>query len=130
MRPSYFQLHGSIAAAPDTPLIAAAIVLAVVTVMALAVLVFRPERGELWPLVKTSAAWSIALLLALTVAWAAIVGTERQNRWHGTMVTSAVGTDAYLAEYLPPNADPSGRVIFAGASSWCPILTRSCLPRR
>ena len=74
--------------------------------MALSVLVFRPERGELWALVKTSAAWSIALLLALIVAWAAIAGTERQNRWHGTLVTSAAETDAYLAEHLPKNVDP------------------------
>ena len=37
--------------------------------MAFAVLVFRPERGTLRALVKTSAAWSIALLVALTFAW-------------------------------------------------------------
>ena len=85
----YLQVHGSIAAKPDSSLFGATIVLAVVAVMALSVLVFRPERGELWSLVKTSAAWSIALLLALIVAWAAIAGTERQNRWHGTLVTSA-----------------------------------------
>jgi hypothetical protein len=41
----YLGLYDSIVAAPDTPLIAATIVLAVVAVMALAVLVFRPERG-------------------------------------------------------------------------------------
>ena len=102
----YLQVHGSIAAKPDSSLFGATIVLAVVAVMALSVLVFRPERGELWSLVKTSAAWSIALLLALIVAWAAIAGTERQNRWHGTLVTSAAETDAYLAEHLPKNVDP------------------------
>jgi hypothetical protein len=102
----YLQVHGSIAAEPDSPPFGATIVLAVVAAMALSVLVFRPERGELWSLVKTSAAWSIALLLALTLAWSAIAGTERQNRWHGTLVTSAAEADAYLGEHLPKNVDP------------------------
>jgi hypothetical protein len=102
----YLQLHGSIAAQPDSPPFGATILLAVVAAMALSVLVFRPERGELWSIVKTSAAWSIALLLALIVAWWAIASTERQNRWHGTLVTSAAQTDAYLAGHLAKNADP------------------------
>src|SRR5215216_6380025 len=102
----YLQVHGSITAEPDSPLFGTTIVLAVVAAMALSVLVFRPERGELWSLVKTTAAWSIALLLALIVAWWAIAGTERQNRWHGTPVTSAAQTDAYLAGHLAKNADP------------------------
>jgi hypothetical protein len=102
----YLQVHGSIAAEPDSPPFGATIVLAVVAAMALSILVFRPERGELWSLVKTSAAWSIALLLALIVAWSAIAGTERQNRWHGTLVTSAAETEAYFAEHLPKNVDP------------------------
>jgi len=102
----YLLIHGSITAQPDSPPFGATIVLAVVAAMALSVLVFRPERGELWSLVKTSAAWSITLLLALIVAWWAIAGTERQNRWHGTLLTSDVQTDAYLAGHLAKNADP------------------------
>jgi hypothetical protein len=102
----YLQVHRSIAAGSDSSLFAAVIVLAVFTVMALSVLVFRPERGDLWSLVKTSATWSIALLLALTVAWSAIAGTERQNRWHGTLVTSAAEVDAYLGEHLRADLDP------------------------
>ncbi len=102
----YLRLDGSITAKPDSSQFAATIALAVVTAMALSVLVFRPERGELWSLVKTSAAWSIALLLALIGTWSAIAGTERQNRWHGTLVTSAAEGDAYLAEHLPTNLDP------------------------
>ena len=102
----YLQVHRSIAAGSDSSLFAAVIVLAVFAVMALSVLVFRPERGDLWALVKTSAAWSIALLLALTLAWSAIAGTERQNRWHGTPVTSAAEADAYLAEHIPTNFKP------------------------
>jgi uncharacterized membrane protein YgcG len=102
----YLQVHGSIAAESDSPQFAAVIVLAVVAVMALSVLVYRPERGDLWSLVKTSASWSIALLLALTVAWSAIAGTQRQNRWHGTLVTGAAEVDAYLADHVPTSFDP------------------------
>ena len=102
----YLRIHGSIIAVPESPPVAATIVLAVVAVMALSVLVFRPERGDLWSLVRTSAAWSIALLVALTVSWAAIAGSERQNQWHGTLVTSAAETDAYLAAHVPANFDP------------------------
>jgi hypothetical protein len=102
----YLQGHASITTKPDSSLFAAAIVLAVIAVMALSVLVFQPERGELWSLVKTSAAWSIALLLALAVAWWAIAGTERPNRWHGTLVSNAAEANAYLAEHLPTNSDP------------------------
>jgi len=102
----YLQVHGSITAEPDSPSIGAAIVLAVVAAMALSVLIFRPERGVLWSLVKTTAAWSIALLLALILAWSAIASTERQSRWHGTLVTSAAESDAYLGAQLAKNADP------------------------
>src|SRR5215210_3143722 len=102
----YLLIHGSITAQPDSPPFGATIVLAVVAAMALSVLVFRPERGELWSLVKTSAAWSIALLLALIVAWSAIANTERQSRWHGTLVTSAAEADAYLAGHVPTNYEP------------------------
>jgi hypothetical protein len=102
----YLRLHDSIVAAPDTPLIAATIVLAVVAVMALAVLVFRPERGHLMALVATSLAWSIALLIALTLAWAAIARSERQDRWHGTPVANMAETDAYLTRHLPAGLNP------------------------
>src|SRR3712207_1915494 len=97
----YLQGHASITTQPNSSLFAAAVVSAVIAVMALSVLVFQPERGELWSLVKTSAAWSIALLLALAVAWVAIAGTERPNRWHGTLVTNAAEVNAYLGEHLP-----------------------------
>jgi hypothetical protein len=102
----YLQIDSSITAKADSSLFAATIALAVVAVMALSVLVFRPERGELWSLVRTSATWSIALLLALTVAWSEIANTERQNRWHGTLVTSAADADDFLAEHVPTNLGP------------------------
>jgi len=101
----YLQLHGSIVAASDSPLIAAAIVLAVVAAMALAVLVFRPESGRLMALVATSVAWSIALLVALVLAWTAIARSELQDRWHGTPVASMTETDAYLARHIPAGMD-------------------------
>ncbi len=97
----YLQIYGSIVAAPDTPFIGATIVLAVVAIMALAVLVFRPEQGNLAALVATSATWSIALLVALVLAWASIARSELQDRWHGTPVTTTAETDAYLARHIP-----------------------------
>ncbi|HLL51469.1 MAG TPA: hypothetical protein VK356_12440 [Thermomicrobiales bacterium] len=102
----YLQTPQSVTAAPDSPLFAATIVLAVIALMALAVLVFRPERGHLLSLARTSAAWSITLLVALVVAWSAIATTERQNRWHGTLVTSAEEVDSYLVDHLPTGLDP------------------------
>jgi hypothetical protein len=72
----YLRIYGSIVAAPDTPLIGATIVMAVIAIMALAVLIFRPERGHLTALVATSATWSLALLVALILAWAAIARSE------------------------------------------------------
>ena len=101
----YLQLYGSIVAAPDTPLIGATFVLAVVAVMALAVLIFRPERGHLAALVATSAIWSIALLVALILAWPAIARSELQDRWHGTPITTPAETDAYLARQIPAGID-------------------------
>src|SRR5512145_1318245 len=65
------------------PAIAAALVCATIAVMALAVLVFRPERGTLKAMGGTSAAWSVALLMALTLAWYFIASSELQDRWHG-----------------------------------------------
>jgi hypothetical protein len=102
----YLQVLDATTSGSDSSFFAATIVLAVVAVMASSVLVFRPERGDLRALVKTSASWSIALLLALTVAWAAITSMERQNRWYGTLVTNAAEIDAFLAEHLPPGLDP------------------------
>ena len=102
----YLWTHGSLRAAPDSPPFAATIVLAVIALMALAVLVFRPERGDIWSLVATSAAWSVTLLIALAIAWAAIATSRQQNRWHGAPVTSSAETDIYLAEHIPGNLDP------------------------
>jgi hypothetical protein len=102
----YLRLYGSIVAAPDTPLIAATIVLAVVSAMALTVLVFRPERGHLRALIAMSITWSLALLVALILAWAAVAKSELQNRWQGTPVTTVAETDAYLAQHIPAGLEP------------------------
>jgi hypothetical protein len=101
----YLLTYGSILAAPDTPLIGATIVLAVVAIMALAVLIFRPERSHLTALVAMSTTWSLALLVALILAWAAIARSELQDRWHGTPMTTTAETDAYLARHIPAGID-------------------------
>ncbi|MGH2614815.1 MAG: hypothetical protein ACRDJC_06220 [Thermomicrobiales bacterium] len=103
---NYLQTHGALAAASDSPPIAAVLVLAVVAVMALAVLVFRPERGTLFALGVTSAAWSVVLMIALALAWASIAQSEQQNRWHGMPVVTLAEADVYLADELPAGVDP------------------------
>jgi hypothetical protein len=109
------QLYGAVTTAPDSPPMAGAIVLAVIAGMALAVLLLRPERGDLRALVATSVAWSITLLVALIVAWSAVAFSDRQDRWHGTWQASAAATDAYLAQHIPPGIDairiPTGVLI-------------------
>ena len=86
--------------------IAAALVCATIAVMALAVLVFRPERGTLKAMGGTSAAWSVALLMALTLAWYFIASSELQDRWHGARVTTPAEVDAYLGTHAPTGIDP------------------------
>ena len=73
--------------------------------MALAVVVIRPERSTLRALIDTAAAWSIALLLALVIAWSAIAAYVRPDRWPGALVTNAAEVDAFLAAHLPSGAD-------------------------
>lgn len=102
----YWQTHGALNAVPDSPPIAAVLILVVIAVMALAVLVLRPERGTLFALGATSAAWALILLVALALAWVSIAASERQNRWHGTRVSSIAETDAYLAAHVPAGIDP------------------------
>jgi hypothetical protein len=88
------------------PALALVIVLATVAVMALAVVMFRPERGDLAALVATSAAWSLSLFAAVIVAWVAVAVADRQDQWHGTPIASLAEADAYLARHLPPGSDP------------------------
>jgi hypothetical protein len=105
----YVRTHASLAAAPNTPSLGAAIVLAVIAAMAAAVLVFRPESGERRALVATSVAWTLTLLLALTVAWDSIAVSTRQNEphgWRGTPVFAAAAADAYLDRHVSPGLHP------------------------
>ena len=74
--------------------------------MALAVVVVRPEHGTVRSLIWTSASWSVALLLGLILAWAAIATFERQDAWHGTPLQNAADLDSYLAQHVPEGSDP------------------------
>ncbi len=102
----YRELYGSLSAAPDSPPIARALVFSLIAVMALAVVVLRPERGSLRALVATSAVWSVAMLVALILAWTAVFRADRQDAWHGAPVTSEADVDAYLAANIPPGLNP------------------------
>jgi len=100
------EIYGSFGAAPDSPPVAGALVLGVIAVMSLAVVVLRPERGNLHALVKTSAVWSVAMLVGMMLAWTAVFRADRQDAWHGAPVTSETEVDAYLAANTPPGANP------------------------
>ncbi len=102
----YLRSYGAFDAAPDSPQIGLAILLGALALMALAVIVFRPERGSLRALVSTSAAWSAALLLAVIAAWLAIATFERQDHWHGAPMLSQADVDAYLAAHVPAGVEP------------------------
>jgi hypothetical protein len=99
----------------DSPQVALALIAGAAMLMALAVLLFRTERGDLPALISTSAAWSIALLLALVVAWAGMANADRQDTWHGTPVLSQADVDAYLKARVPPGVNvisiPTGVLI-------------------
>jgi hypothetical protein len=79
-------------------------------VMALAVALFRPERGEFRSQVATTAIWSVALVLALAAVWVHINLTTRDLRHEsmaGRPVLSQGDVDAFLAAHLgPANGDP------------------------
>ena len=97
---------GDLAAGPSTGAIGAALLIGCVAAMALAVLLFRPERGDLGALIATSAAWSLTLLVALIAAWTTIATADRLDAWHGAPMLSADDVDAYLAQHSPPGVAP------------------------
>lgn len=102
----YLRSYGSFDAAPDSPRIGLAILLGVLALMAAAVIVFRPEQGTVRALVSTSAAWSVALLLAVIVAWFAIATVKRQDQWHGAPMLSQADVNDYLAKHVPAGVEP------------------------
>ena len=102
----YLDTYGATAAAPDTPPLAVALVLAVIAVSALAVVVLQPERGDLWALVATTVAVSVALLIALVLAWIFVFRSDQQNAWRGVPVMNMAEVDAYLARSIPPGVEP------------------------
>ena len=107
--------YGSLARVTDSPPMALAIVFAVIGAMALAVVLLRPERGDLQALVKTAVACSLALLVALVCAWVAISSTDRQDGWHGTFQSGPPETETYLSGHIPDHVAairiPTGVII-------------------
>lgn len=102
----YVQTYGAVDAAPSSPLVAATLLSGCAAVMSLAILVFRPERGELRALIAMSAAWSLTLLVALVIAWTAVATSDRLDRWHGTPVLNAADVDTYLSQHIPEGVEP------------------------
>ena len=77
-------------------------------VLALAVVVFHPERGSLRRLTWTAATWTVALLLTLGTVWSLIDADVREQIGLGTPMLNQADVDAYLARHLPrePGSEP------------------------
>src|SRR5215213_4207543 len=101
----YVRDHRSLEVAPGSPEVGLGLLASTVALMAIAVVVIRPERGTVRSLVMTSVAWSSALLLGLILAWSANAAFERQDAWHGTPVQTATELDTYLAQHIPEGID-------------------------
>jgi hypothetical protein len=95
------------------------LVAVLVGVLALAVALFRPERGQLRGLIITTAAWSAVLVVALAVVWVQIAQGVRDVRREASEVRPLLDqadVDAFLAPYsgaldavaAPPYRIPTG----------------------
>jgi hypothetical protein len=76
-----------------------------VAVMSLAVLVFRPECGQLRSLIWTTAIWSVAMLVVLGCVWYLIDSGVREDIAVGTPMRSQADVDSYLANRLLAEGD-------------------------
>src|SRR5215210_1174190 len=103
---TYMRDHRSLEVAPGSPQVGLGLLAGTVALMAIAVVVVRPERGTVRSLVWTSVSWSLTLLLGLVLAWAANASFERQDAWHGTPMQNAADLDSYLAQHIPEEIVP------------------------
>jgi hypothetical protein len=85
--------------------VAAAIIGALVFLLAASVLIFRPETGNLKALIKTSAAWTVALLLGLAATWWIIATSDPLSGWYGQLVLDDADVQAYLASKVSDDHD-------------------------
>ena len=85
--------------------IAGIIITALVVLLAISVLAFRPETGNLKALIKTSAAWSVALFLGLAATWWIIAVSDPLSGWHGQLVLDDADVQSYLDETVPDKSD-------------------------
>jgi hypothetical protein len=102
----YVRDHRSLEVAPGSPEVGLGLLAGTGALMAIAVVVVRPERGTLRSLIGTSVAWSLTLLLGLVMAWSAHAAFERQDAWYGTPVQNAADLNTYLAQHVPEGIDP------------------------
>lgn len=91
---------------PTSLTVAGVLLASIAALMALAVLLFRPERGQLGQMISTSIAWSIAIAISLGVAWGIVATDDRQDAWHGTPVFSNADVNAVLRKTVAPGSDP------------------------
>src|SRR5215213_3368160 len=102
----YVRDHRSLEVAPGSPEVGLGWLASPVALMAIAVVVIRPERGTVRSLVGTAMAWSLALLLGVVLGWSANASFERQDAWHGTPLQSETDLGIYLRKHVPEGIDP------------------------
>lgn len=84
-----------------------------------AVALFQPERLQLRSLLLTSAAWSLALVLALSAVWYLVDANIRLDRALGNIVVDQAQVDSYLAGHgVPPTIAASGGTGGTAESPW------------
>ncbi len=103
---TYLRDHGSLEVAPGSPQVGLGLLAGTLAVMALAVVVVRPERGTVRSLIWTAVSWSLTLLLGLVLAWSANASFERQDDWHGTPIQNETDLNTYLVQHVPEGIDP------------------------
>lgn len=101
----YLRVPQAIELLPAPRLVAAAILGAVGFLLAISVIWYRPETGNLKALIKTSAAWSVALLLGLAAAWWIIAVSDPLSGWHGQLVLDDADVQAYFNDSVPEGTD-------------------------
>ncbi|MCC6313222.1 MAG: hypothetical protein IT337_04360 [Thermomicrobiales bacterium] len=75
---------------------------AILLVMGVSAAILRPELGNAYRQLATSAVWSVALLLGIATVWLLINTAVRFTSWVGVPVTNAAQVETYLDTHLPP----------------------------
>jgi hypothetical protein len=94
----------------QAPRVADAVLIAVVAVMLLAVVIFRPERATARALGRTAAIWTLALAAGTAALWTVAFTARDTAAIQGRLVSSAAEAAPILDAAPPPGAGPIYRI--------------------